>query len=223
MDVYAAKTIEYLIAVGYLILFVPFWRALSTAGVPVAARAAKAPARRPFEWFTVGDGVSIHPGHAWAQPVGAQVAVGLDDFASKLLGPIKGFRLPALGAPIAQGERAWEVLADGKTVDMVSPVDGIVVALNEAALDDPARLAHDPYGTWVMKVEPTAWTRSARQLLTGDAARRLMDSATERLFAHMGGGPGLVLQDGGLPVAGIARELSPDGWDAIAREFFLTA
>jgi hypothetical protein len=50
-----------------------------------------------------------------------------------------------------------------------------------------------------------------------------MDEAAESLSALMGPKLGPVLQDGGVPVPGFARELSPESWDRIAEELLLSA
>src|SRR5215831_8329759 len=89
---FQAKVVEYLIAVAYLVLFVPFWRYLSGPRA-VATRTARV--RRPITdavpeggWFAVPDGMSFHPGHAWLQADGdGVVTVGADEFAFKLVAP----------------------------------------------------------------------------------------------------------------------------------------
>jgi glycine cleavage system H lipoate-binding protein len=77
-------------------------------------------------------GVHLHPGHTWArlEPDGL-VAVGADDFAHKLVGPAR-VKLPALGEHVLQGEPALELGEAERTVPMLSPVDGTVVAVNAA-------------------------------------------------------------------------------------------
>ncbi len=108
LSIYPAKLLEYSLAIGYLLLFIPFWRyvqggrkpavAHAEAGVQVRAAAehgkhAGARAVRPTApgWFHVPAGVQLHPGHTWArlEPDGL-VAVGVDDFAHKLVGPARG-------------------------------------------------------------------------------------------------------------------------------------
>lgn len=227
-DIYQSKAIEYLIAVAYLVLFVPFWRYVQAGPTPerVAARVPlRVPVRVPVAdgWFAVPPHVALHPGHAWAAPAGPAVLVGMDDFARRLIGPMKGVRLPRAGDVLRQGETGWTVLADGKALDMVSPVDGVVVDVNQAAALQPESVMDDPYGRgWLLKVRPTQWTRSARQLLAGSAARRLLEDAGDRLRAHVTPDLGLVLQDGGRPIQGVARELAPESWDELARTFLLT-
>ncbi len=206
------KAIEYLIAVGYLLLFVPFWRFVQGKPIPDHALG--------FGWFQVPNGVHLHAGHAWARPQGGMVEVGLDDFAHKLLGPLDQVRLPEIGAPVRQGQKAFTVVAGGQPLDVLSPVDGHVVALNESVRAHPDEAQRDPYcGGWLMKVEPRWLTGNLKNLFSGDAARRFLDTAAGRLAQNLTPQLGVVLQDGGTPVHGIARALDEDHWDELARQF----
>jgi glycine cleavage system H lipoate-binding protein len=220
--IYESKAIEYLIAVTYLVLFVFFWRYLDAG--PAPARAEERTGAGAEGWFSLAPAVALHPGHAWAAQAGSTVFVGLDDFANKLIGPKKGIRLPAPGTILKQGETAWTVLADGKGIDMVSPVDGVVEQVNPEAEARPDELSGDPYGRgWLLRVRATDWARSAEQLLSGREARKLMDDAAYLLRSRLSPELGAVLQDGGRPVHGIARELAPENWDVLARQLLGTA
>ena len=209
---YTAKALEYVLALSYLLLFIPFWRFVQGEAVPVHALG--------FGWFQVPNGVHLHVGHAWARPEGGAVEVGLDDFAHKLVGPLETVRLPEIGAPVRQGQKAFTIVAGGQPLDVLSPVDGHVVALNEAARAHPADALRDPYGAgWLMKVEPRWLTGNLKNLFSGDAARRFLDAAAGKLAQRLTPQLGVVLQDGGTPVHGIARALDEDHWDELARRF----
>ncbi|WP_242392733.1 glycine cleavage system protein H [Anaeromyxobacter oryzisoli] len=227
LSVYPAKLLEYTLAIGYLLLFIPFWRYVQggkrvAAEVPVRAP-ARIPARPAYAgWFQVPAGVHLHPGHTWArlEPDGL-VAVGADDFAHRLVGPAR-VELPRLGDKVAQGEPALALVQADRRVPMLAPVDGTVVAVNAAA-GERAEGTEDPYGAgWLFKVKPPRLAANLRQLLSGAPAHRLLDEASERLALRMSPELGRVLQDGGTPVHGIAQELSGDDWDGFARTFFLT-
>lgn len=222
---YSAKAIEYLIAVVFMLLFIPFWRFVNSGPAARVAALAVRPARVPrlAEWFAVPERVFFHPGHAWARVDGdGLVTAGMDDFAQKLIGPLGGIRLPAVGARLAQGEPGWSLQADGRSVDMLSPVDGIVVDVNRGATR-PGAPAPDPYQEgWLVKVRPTRLSANVKSLLGGEAARRWTAAAADALRGRLSPELGLAYQDGGVPVHGIARSLEPTHWDQLAREFFLT-
>jgi len=54
------------------------------------------------------------------------------DFASKLIGKIENIALPQRGCWVLQGQKIWTILRDGKSVDMVSPIEGTVTDINES-------------------------------------------------------------------------------------------
>ncbi len=236
LSIYSAKAAEYLLAIGYLLLFIPFGRFVqggkrAVARVEVtkrapamAAAAAHAGARAPAGpgWFQVPAGVWLHPGHTWARlESDGLVAVGADDFAHKLVGAAH-VELPHLGEHVAQGEPALEIGDGEKSVPMVSPVDGTVVAVNTAAKEGPDGLA-DPYGaSWLYKVKAPRLAANLRQLMRENPARRFMAEAEAALSLRLAPELGAVLQDGGTPVHGIARALAGDDWEALAREYFRT-
>ncbi len=240
LSIYPAKLQEYCLAIGYLLLFIPFWRyvqgakreATVTAGAAVHPRTAVAEALRPAGatalrpatagWFHVPAGVHLHPGHTWARLEGdGTVAVGIDDFAHKLVGPA-ALRLPAVGGKVAQGEAALALADEGREVAMLSPVDGTVVAVNPAARSNAGAL-DDPYGAgWLFKVKAPRLAANLHQLHADAPAARMLEDAAEALARRLNPELGRVLQDGGTPVHGIARALAGDKWDDLARQFFLT-
>ncbi len=243
LSIYPAKLMEYCLAIGYLLLFIPFWRYVqggrrSREGVvrpvvsarpAIAAAAALRPAGatalpRPAVagWFHVPTGVHLHPGHTWARlGLDGLVTVGLDDFAHKLVGPAR-IELPSVGDRVAQGEPAIELRDEDRDVPLLSPIDGTVVAVNPAATTNDAAL-DDSYGAgWLFKVMAARLAPTLRQLHGGATARLLLEEAEEALARRMSPELGRVLQDGGAPVHGIARALAGDEWDVLARECFLT-
>jgi len=211
---YSAKILEYGLAVTYLVLFVGFWRYVQGGKKAPAMKVEKAPATG---WFEVPEAVALHPGHSWARmEADGTVAVGLDDFGHRLMGPVEGVELPATGARVSQGEAAVTLLAEGKRVGMVSPVEGEVVERNAAA-------PGEAYGEgWLFKVRPTNWKRSRAQLLDGQAARDWVEEQGRLLYGRLSPEAVPMLQDGGAPVHGIGREIDPEHWEEIAREFFRT-
>lgn len=230
LSIYPAKLMEYGLGIGYMLLFIPFWKYVQ-GGKPAEARVpAHAPVRerRPaaaapaYGWFQIPAGLRLHPGHTWARvETDGLVTVGMDDFAQKLVGPAR-VALPAVGARVAQGEPAFEVAAGNGSVPMLSPVEGTVVAVNEAARASSEALS-EPYGKgWLFKVKAPRLAHDLRQLISDNAATRFLDGAAEALAARMSPELGRVLQDGGAPILGIAPELEGEKWTDLARKFFLT-
>jgi len=225
LTIYSAKAVEYLIAVAYVVLFIPFWRYVN--GRPAAARVPAAqPARLPHlaEWFRMAEGVLFHPGHAWARVDSPDlVTVGFDDFAGKLVGSLSAIDLPAVGTPLAQGEKAWTLQTRAGAIDMLSPVDGTVFAVNHAAVASPRVATESPYEDgWLLKIRSRRLAANVTHLLSGSLARRWMEDLTSRLRGEMGLELGLVYEDGGLMVDGFASVLDPEHPEAVAKIFLLT-
>jgi glycine cleavage system H lipoate-binding protein len=225
VDLFATKGMEYVLVIGFLLAFILFWRYLSRP-VRLAGdfNARGRGAARLTPWFNLADGIFYHQGHSWAMhEYGRVVRVGMDDFAQKLLGRSNSVDLPQVGAKVEQGEAGWKLHVDTKSVDLLSPVDGEVIALNEEVLKNPDLINHDPYGKgWLMKIRVPKMKANLKNLLSGKVANAWMEQNVEALRRMMTGDVGVVLQDGGLPVTGFARNLSPDNWDEVVKEFLLT-
>jgi glycine cleavage system H lipoate-binding protein len=229
VDPFATKGIEYLIAVTFLLLLVGFWKLLSRpAGLTLRPidRLIPAGAFRPAPegWFALPDGHFFHQGHSWAVPEETDtVRVGMDDFAQKLLGEPSSIDLPPVGAELRQGERAWRVGVDSGSVTMLSPVDGWVLAVNPKIGDQPDLVTHSPYDEgWLIKVRVRDPEALPKNLLSGRMALAWMEDTKERVRTYSSATLGVLLPDGGVPVQGFARALSPDGWVQFAEEFLLS-
>jgi glycine cleavage system H protein len=225
VDIFATKGLEYLLIIGVLITFVSFWGFLKKPAAAVYQGVANAVSAIRDWFYLPTEGMFFHQGHSWAAPESENlVKVGMDDFAQKLLGKIDSIKLPQVGSEIAQGEKGWSVQVGSRLIDMLSPVDGKVVAVNEALLKAPGGVNSDPYGqSWLIKVQSPRVSSNLKNLLTGDLARKWMDGVRERLLARGNYNLGAVSQDGGVPVDGIARNMDPENWDALVKDFFLVS
>jgi glycine cleavage system H lipoate-binding protein len=165
-----------------------------------------------------------HRGHTWARALDSDtVLVGLDDFARKLLGPARNIQVPDRGAHLRQGSKGFEVEVDGKSAEFVSPVDGEVVEVNPDLHRNPHLATDDPYGRgWILKMKSHNLARNLRNLLSGTLARKWVEDSRERLELQLMALSGSVLQDGGMPVADLARRLSDEDWKRLVGEFLLT-
>jgi glycine cleavage system H lipoate-binding protein len=228
LTIYWLKAVEYILALSYLPLFVLFWRFVNPKTAPAAAPAeAAAPgwADQLAGYFKLPGDLFYHPGHVWARlEGGGVVTVGMSDFAQRLVGQIDGLKLPRPGMEIVQGSPAFAVTSAGRSVDMLAPVDGTVIAVNEEALESPATVKRFPYSDgWLLKVKSPRLAANLKQLLSGDLARGWMDMVWDRLGSDAAGAElGVVYLDGGVPVDGLARSLSPEDWDKVARRYLLT-
>jgi len=221
IDIYATKGIEYLIVIAFLAAFVLFCRYMyRPRETEAAARIAPSSVTR----FRVPEGLFYHQGHGWLRPEPGSVAVvGLDDFAQKLVGPVDSVELPSVGARLAQGDKGWSLVVGSAKIPMLSPVAGEVVEVNQEVLRSPEILREDPYGKgWLLKVKTPRIAANTRNLLSGKLARAWMENALDNLHPVRHEGLGPVMQDGGLPLEGLARVLGGEKWQDLAKEHLLT-
>ena len=224
VNIFATKGVEYLLVISVLLLFIPFWRMVSRPATAIS-RATESIVPAISEWFHLPEEkLYYHQGHSWAMPEsGNVVRVGMDDFAQKLVGKIDAVQLPQVGARVTQGEKGWSLLAGSKSIDMLSPVDGEIIAINESLLSSPEKIGQDPYGqSWLLKVRAPKISANLKNLLSGKLARKWMEGVKESLLARMNYNLGVVSQDGGVLVDGIARNIDQERWDEIAKEFLLS-
>ncbi len=93
--------------------------------------------------------------HLWVKPMGGgRVTVGLTDHAQHELGKIIYLDLPGVGDSLAAGEEMGTVESQKTVSDLVAPVSGEVVKINDGLLDDPEPVNDDPYRAgWLLRVE----------------------------------------------------------------------
>jgi len=130
--------------------------------------------------------------------------------------------VPGIGTTNHQGDKGWTLEVDSKTIDMLSPVDGKVRAINDKIVNSPENVNKYPYVSWLMEVESPRFSVNKKQLLSGTLAKKWMEEVRENLLSKMTSNLGLVYQDGGLLVDGMAKNLDRDKWDEIVKDFFLT-
>ena len=227
VDIYSTKGIEYLIAAVFFFGFLALQRYILTAA-PGRGKSQGLLSGLPA-WFRVPDGYGFHQGHTWMKADLLRpnrqrlVKVGVDDFAQKLIGRVDAVELPAVGSRLTQGDKGWSLMVDSVAIPMLSPVDGEVVAVNQEVLRSPGILSRDPYGAgWLLEVKSDRIAADTRNLLSGKTARAWMETSLENLHPIRHEAVGPVLQDGGLPVEGIARVLGGDQWVELAKTHLLT-
>jgi len=175
--------------------------------------------------FQVPENVRYHSGHTWALSESRElVRVGMDDFASKLVGKIESIALPQRGRWVRQGQKIWTIFRDGKSVDMVSPIEGTVSDINEAVAKNPSLALKDPFGEgWIVTVQAPDSKLNFRNLLGGALARMWTEDSALRLRKRMPVAMAAALaQDGGVAVDDITAHLPEEDWATLTKEFFLS-
>lgn len=113
-----------------------------------------------------------HPEHDWAriEPGDSQEAtLGITWFAQDALGEVVFVEPPTIGTTLTQGAPYAEVESVKAVSDVVAPLSGEIVAVNEALADSPQAINDDPYGAgWLVRIKLSDPTER-EQLLDAEA------------------------------------------------------
>jgi glycine cleavage system H protein len=100
------------------------------------------------------DDLKYHSEHDWARVDGETATLGITWYAQDQLGEVVFFDPPAVGKTIAKDEAYAEVESVKAVSDVIAPVSGEIVEVNEALKDAPEQINEDPYGEgWLVKIK----------------------------------------------------------------------
>jgi glycine cleavage system H protein len=100
------------------------------------------------------DDLKYHPEHDWARVDGDTATLGITWYAQDQLGEVVFFDPPDVGATITKDQSYAEVESVKAVSDVVAPVSGEIVEVNEALKDSPEQINEDSYGEgWLVKVK----------------------------------------------------------------------
>jgi glycine cleavage system H protein len=209
------KSIEYLIAIVFMGLFILFWRVLNAPRGRVVTEVVA-------ESLQALKGVFAHPSHTWAEVVQPNfVNVGMDRFASSVFGSIEEIELPTPGDRIYQGGRAWRMKRGQRELVQASPVSGRVMEVNRKIVENPGLLNQEnPEQNWILRIAPARLAREARNLLSGEMLGRWNQAVKEQLVSALVPTSYPVLQEGGEIKPDLGDDLTSEQWERIARDFF---
>lgn len=92
--------------------------------------------------------------HEWIRLDGELMLVGISDPAQEQLGDLVFVGDVRVGAKLKAGETAGVVESVKAASDIYAPIDGEVVAFNDALADAPEQVNADPYNNWIFKLKP---------------------------------------------------------------------
>jgi glycine cleavage system H protein len=97
--------------------------------------------------------LKYHPEHDWARVEGDEAVLGITWFAQDALGELVHFEAPEVGATVSKDGSYGEVESVKAVSDVVSPLSGEVLDVNQKAVDEPEVVNEDPYGDgWLIRV-----------------------------------------------------------------------
>ena len=184
-----------------LILSYSYFRRNETPAValqPAPFQKMTAPRMLKTAGFDVPEGYGFHLGHTWVRDEGQQNArIGIDGFAANLFGQVDSVEMADLNRWVRQGQKLCTVRKGAQSVEMLSPVEGVLVSVNHEVLKNPNLITEDPYKNGWLGV----FARLSGMMQTINPA---------------------LAQDGGLPVKGLYFQVDSTVQRKLAKEFFLS-
>jgi glycine cleavage system H protein len=100
------------------------------------------------------DDLKYHPEHDWARVDGDFATLGITWYAQDQLGEVVFFDPPEVGKSITKDGSYAEVESVKAVSDVIAPLSGEIVEVNEALKDAPEQINEDPYGEgWLVRVQ----------------------------------------------------------------------
>ena len=98
------------------------------------------------------EGLLYSESHEYVRVEGEYGYIGISDFAQHALGNVVYVDMPDVDDDVTAGEEFGAVESVKAASDLISPVSGTVVEVNETLEDSPELLNKDPYANWIIKV-----------------------------------------------------------------------
>ncbi len=122
---------------------------------------------------TYPDDLRYHRVHDWARVEEDEATLGITWFAADALGELVHFEPPEEGARVARGSSYGEVESVKAVSDVIAPLSGEVLEVNQGVVDAPETVNADPYGDgWLIRI----------RLSDRSELDELMDAAAYRDF-----------------------------------------
>ena len=102
------------------------------------------------------DDLRYHSEHDWARIDGDEATLGITWFAQDSLGELVHFEPPEAGGTVAKDQSYGEVESVKAVSDVISPLSGEVLEVNQKVVDEPETVNDDPYGEgWLIRIRLT--------------------------------------------------------------------
>lgn len=120
------------------------------------------------------DDLKYHEEHDWARVEGDEATLGITWFAADALGDLVHFEPPEVGASVTKDQSYGEVESVKAVSDVIAPLSGEVLAVNEQVVGEPETVNDDPYGNgWLIRIRLSD-AAEVDSLLDVDAYRQVL-------------------------------------------------
>lgn len=227
-NIFDTKGMEYLAVIAFLLLLIPFWLALNRK-VSVKEQFRKAFGVLSTAVLSIPQGIFYSRHHTWAYLEKSGIAkVGLDDLLLHITGEVSINHLKHPGDPINKGDVIARIDQEGKSLNIFSPISGILINTNPGLKANPELLNADPYGKgWVYAIKPSNWVVEIPSFYLADEAtiwlkkelERYKDFLAMNLKRYSPDNSMTILQDGGELSDNSLSGLPKEMWQDFQQEF----
>ncbi len=124
---------------------------------------------------------------------------------------------------VRQGQPLCTITLGDRSVDLLCPVEGVLVSVNHEVLKNPNLAIEDPYRNgWLCAIKAPEMATNIKNLLQGPIVMPWMQNSLARVAAMVQQLTPALAQDGGLPVKGLLFQVDADVQHKLVTEFFLT-
>ena len=217
-------SILFVLLMFLLVMSISYLRTRNEVTVRAEAWAGPQAPRMQREYgFSIPQGFSFHPGHTWLHKEGGESArVGIDSFAANLLGQIDHVEVAGINRWVRQGQKLVTVASGGQRFELVSPVEGVITAVNQEVVEDPGVIGRDPYQAgWIAMVKSPELALNRNNLVQEGMVAPWLQNSVTRLNSMVAQLAPTMAADGGLPTRGLLTRATPELREKLAKEFFL--
>jgi glycine cleavage system H protein len=168
-----------------------------------------------------------HPGHTWVKVEKAdEVRVGLDCFIRRMIGKVNVIVLPLSGTRCRRGENLCSIIQEEGILDIVFPLSGSILSVNQKLKDQPNLISKDPMGDgFLLTLKPKNLQRDQQYLFSGEAAlswyRKDLERFKTAIISELNGQEriGITMQDGGISLGDVKKIVAPERYIQVVSAF----
>ena len=171
--------------------------------------------------FKMPQGFYLHEGHTWVKiEEEEEVRIGFDDFIMRALGPMDKIVAPLIGQVLKRGRSDIQLKRGTYKTNVVSPVSGVVTAVNPDLMRQPLLANQSPYSKgWVLRLHPKNLRKDVKHLMIGKEAEKRVSQDVDTLIGIIEQYSGPLAADGGELAGDIFGCIPEIGWERLARAF----
>ena len=166
-------------------------------------------------------GYYLHSGHTWVKIEDHNtVRIGIDDFASRVLGKFTAIKTPLMGKQVFQGKKAINLSRNQHMASFLSPVNGVITEVNSKVNKSPGLINNDPYiDGWIFSLYCPNLKQDLKKLMFMDSNKSFMNKEVDRLYAFLEEKTQLAAADGGSLGKDLFGNLPENCWDSLLNLF----